>query len=255
MINSPANQNFKGTPAERRVKKANDYLREELGIRTKIDLEGNRLRIRKTLPPRPNSGHTKRYQQTVTLGLNADRKGIEQALKDVIELNNLLAQRRFDWKVWDQYLRRPCQHRVNQNELIGAQVEKFKKHFLALPKTKISREDAWRTQWSQYLNKLPFDQYLSDQVLSEAIHQKTEEGSSNREQCCNKLKTFIEFLEFETELDFTALGKGYKLLPVTEDELPTDEEIVAALALIDDPAWRTAYMLTGYFIFLNRLER
>ena len=251
MTNLQTIQGFSATPTERRVKKTNEHLYEAFGIQIKIDLMGNSLRIRKTLPPRPRSGRTDWHQQTITLGLKANQKGVEQALKDVLELNNLLSQRKFDWKTWDKYIRRPCQPRVIQTELIGAQVEKFKEHFLSLPKEKVSRAEAWRTRWSIYLNKLPFDQYLTDQVILDAINHKTNEASASREIFCNKLKNFIEFLDFETEIDLTKLGKGYKLLPVDEDRLPTDEEILAALDLIDDPEWRTAYLLQAVFGLRN----
>ena len=259
MTNPQTIQAFNGTSAERRVKKTNDHLREEFGIQIRIDLAGNSLRIRKTLPPRPRSNHTDWYQQTITLGLNADRKGVEQALKDVLELNNLLSQRKFTWKIWDEYICRPCQALVNQTELIGAQVEKFKAHFLALRKEKVSRAEAWKTQWACYLNKLPLDQYLTDQVILDAIKHKTKEGTASRERFCNKLKKFVEFLDFETKLDLKELSRGYELSPVDEDTLPTDEEILAALDLIDDPEWRTAYRLQAVFglrnheiFFLNR---
>ena len=251
MTNPQTIQDSRGTPAERRVKKTNDHLREEFGIQIRIDLAGNSLRIRKTLPPRPRSNRTDWYQQTITLGLKANPKGVEQALKDVIELNNLLSQRKFDWKTWDQYICRPCQARVNQTELIGTQVENFKEYFLALRKERVSRAEAWKTQWTCYLNKLPMDQYLTDQVISDVVNQKTKEGTASREKLCNKLKKFVEFLDFETKLDFKELSRGYKLLPVDEDTLPTDEEILAALDLIDDPEWRTAYLLQAVFGLRN----
>lgn len=153
MTNSQKNQNSKLTPAERRVKKTNDHLREELGINIKIDLAGNSLRIRKTLPPRSEPKQTKWQQQTITLGLTADQQGVAQASQDVIHLNALLSQRKFDWKTWDQYLHRPCQHRVKQTELIGTQVKRFKEHLLA--SEKITQEKTWKSQWSFYFNKLP----------------------------------------------------------------------------------------------------
>ena len=143
--------------------------------------------------------------------------------------------------------------------MIGAQVEKFKAHFLALRKEKVSRAEAWKTQWACYLNKLPLDQYLTDQVILDAIKHKTKEGTASRERFCNKLKKFVEFLDFETKLDLKELSRGYELSPVDEDTLPTDEEILAALDLIDDPEWRTAYRLQAVFglrnheiFFLNR---
>jgi integrase len=251
MTTSKEIQDSRLTSAERRVKRANDYLSEELDIKIKIVLIGDRLYIRKTLPSRPGSSKTEWHQQTITLGLTANSKGVEQAIKDVMELNNLLAQRKFDWKTWNQYLCRPCKHRVRQSELIGKQVEKFKEHFLSLPKDKLTREDAWKANWAQYFNKLPFDQYLTDEVISDAISQKTEEASANREKFCAKLKRFLKFLDFETRLNLTALGKGYTLPPVTGDELPTDEQILAALDLIKDPEWRTAYMLQAVFGLRN----
>ena len=251
MTNPQTIQDSRETPAERRVKKTNEYLREAFGIQIRIDLAGNSLRIRKTLPPRPKSGRTDWYQQTITLGLKADQEGLKQALKDVLELNNLLSGRKFTWKIWDEYIRRPCKARVSQTELIGAQVEKFKAHFLALPKEKVSRAGAWKTQWAGYLNKLPLDQYLTDQVISDVINQKTKEGTASREKLCNKLKKFVEFLDFETKLDFKELSRGYELSPVDEDTLPTDEEILAALDLIDDPEWRTAYLLQAVFGLRN----
>ncbi|MBM0745569.1 hypothetical protein JOY44_29555 (plasmid) [Phormidium sp. CLA17] len=82
-------------------------------------------------------------------------------------------------------------------------------------------------------------------------NQKTEEGTASREKLCNKLKKFVEFLDFETKLDFKKLSRGYELSPVDEDALPTDEEILAALDLIDDPEWRTAYLLQAVFGLRN----
>lgn len=147
-----------------------------LGIYIKIDLKSHRLRLRKTLPPRPGSGRAKWYQQAVTLGLNADSDGVKQAMLDVIELNRLLSERRFDWKIWDKYLVRSCKNRVRQTELIGAQVDKFQKYFLALPEQKVSRENAWKYQYYPQLKKLPSDQYLTDQILLEVIEKKTKQA-------------------------------------------------------------------------------
>ena len=239
------------SPAQFRVEKANNYLYEELGISIRIDLEGNSLRIRKTLPPRPGSRRTRQHQQTLILELDASQKGIEQAIKDVIELHNLLSLRIFDWRTWDRYIRRSHKRCVRQNELIEAQVERFKNHFPRPSKSRITREEAWKTQWAPYFNKLPSDKHLTDQVILDAIGKKTEEASAGRQRFCIKLVKFIEFLDFETGLDLKKLGEGYELPPITGDELPMDEGILAALDLIDEPEWRVAYLLQAIFGLRN----
>lgn len=251
MARSQKEQTSNLKTAKHRVKQANNFLYEECGIRMKIHLIGQRLYIRKVLPPRPESERTDRHQQVITLGLNADQQGIQQAIQDVRELSSMLSQRKFNWKTWRQYLGDSYEPRKSQTETIRTQVEKFKAYFLTLPKQKISREDAWKTQWSHYFKKLPFDEYLTDKIMLDAIYEKTEEGSCCRKKFCLRLKAFIEFLDFKTDLDLVAIGKAYNGTPVNEDELPTDQEILDALDLITVPEWRTAYLLQAIFGLRN----
>lgn len=59
---------------------------------------GNRLSLRGTLPPKPNSKHDRPYQQTLSLGIFATPSGFEFAENKAREIASLLAQRRFTWQ-------------------------------------------------------------------------------------------------------------------------------------------------------------
>ncbi len=240
---------------QQRVDLANKTLQEIYGIYTKIDLEGLSLRIRKTLIPRPGSKSKKEkpHQQTLVLGLKATPAGIQQAIKDVCELEQMLAQRRFTWKAWFQYLRRTGALRSLFQETVGEVIKKYEKHFLSIPPKpgqRRTQQQVWDTEAFHYLNQLPKTEVLSDEIVLEAITD-VDATRAKRQKLCLWTRRLLEFAELDTELNFSELSGEYEIPPLKEGELPTEKEILEVYYTIPDPEWQNAYGLQATFGLRN----
>jgi hypothetical protein len=62
-----------------------------------IEVKGDRLTLRATLPPKPNSDKTKPYQQRIYLSWYANPAGIKHAEAEARQVSSDLALDRFDW--------------------------------------------------------------------------------------------------------------------------------------------------------------
>jgi hypothetical protein len=72
----------------------------KLGVRVqllRVQRQGACLSLVATLPPKPDSTQTKRYQQRIALKLLANPQGLKQAEAEVQLLRARLAAREFDW--------------------------------------------------------------------------------------------------------------------------------------------------------------
>ncbi|MEL7512791.1 MAG: site-specific integrase, partial [Cyanobacteria bacterium J06554_3] len=68
----------------------------KLGL--KIERRGDKLSLRGTLPPRPNSPRLKAYQQRIPLGLPANKAGLKQIEKTAKVIAAQLIENTFDWQ-------------------------------------------------------------------------------------------------------------------------------------------------------------
>ena len=62
-----------------------------------VERRGDRLALRGTLPPRPDSGRTKSHQQRIPLGLPATKAGLKQIEQDAKVIAARLIERTFAW--------------------------------------------------------------------------------------------------------------------------------------------------------------
>jgi hypothetical protein len=66
-------------------------------VGVKVEQRGDRLSLRGTLPPRPNSSKVVWHQQYISLGIYASPAGLQRAEAEAKLVGGLLARGEFDW--------------------------------------------------------------------------------------------------------------------------------------------------------------
>ncbi|MEM6425588.1 MAG: site-specific integrase [Cyanobacteria bacterium P01_D01_bin.128] len=209
-----------------------------------VEQRGNRLNLRGTLPPRPESSRLRPYQQRIPLGIPATKAGLKQIEQQAKVIAAELIQQTFDWR---NYLLYTGGKPLMQQEL-SAKVEAFYQQFL-VDKADITRPDAARTTWDKayapYLRKLSaIAADYPKQSLPELIYatvKSTRANSRSRQICCTALNSFANFLNLELPTDLKTFWGTYGTHKTQQRQLPTDEQILAGYRQIPNPAWRFVY--------------
>ncbi|MBD2019217.1 site-specific integrase [Leptolyngbya sp. FACHB-36] len=216
--------------------------------------KGNRLYLRATLPPKPNSGKKQSHQQDVALGTYANPAGLERAEAEARKLGGLLACREFDWKV---YL---GDAQGTDARTCGEWVERFKRYCLETNLQRDSPEAAellWRKRYyNSALKWLPDRWELSASVLI-SVAQRSKPNSRSRQVACQVLQQFAKFAD--VEVDLKPYVGNYSPKKVVR-EIPRDEVIVESIERLSQPAWRCLYGLMATYglrdheVFFTALE-
>jgi len=81
---------------EGRIKQSNGWLKAaNVGVR--LEVRGERLVLRATLPPKPGCKKIQPYQQRLTLGYHANPAGLKLAEQEARKIGALLDCGEFDW--------------------------------------------------------------------------------------------------------------------------------------------------------------
>lgn len=137
---------------EGRLNQANGRLvAGKVGVKIKVKVD--RLYLRATLPPKPDSEKNYSYQPRIALGFHANPEGISLAEAEARKVGVLLDSKEFSW---DPYLK------INRYNLtIAHWIEQFEQfHWQTTPRTQAS-ETTWKTDYQQVFNKLPKSQPLT----------------------------------------------------------------------------------------------
>lgn len=211
----------------------------------KIERRGEKLNLRGTLPPRPESHRLKPYQQRIPLGIPATKAGLKQIEQDAKVIAAKLIERTFSWQ---DYL--PL---ANGKPLIGAnleeKIEAFRQHFLTFGQGQgslpASQTVTWEKAYAPYLKKLTqLTKQHSQLSLPEAIYatvQATQAHSRSRQVCCTALGAFADFCNLSLPTDLKQFWGSYGSSRTQQRQLPSDEEIVTWFSRIPNPAWRFVY--------------
>ncbi len=233
-----------------------------------IERRGNRLNLRGTLPPRPDSVRLKPYQQRLSLGLPATSAGLKQAEQEVKVIAAQLIQQTFDWRNY-----RLCGvkgERLDRMEL-SEKIRAFEQHFFADPGRQghlAAAKTTWEGAYAPYLRKLAAIAQANPSLsLPEAIYatiQSTKLNSRSRQVCCTALSALAEFLNLDLPIAVKSFWGSYGVSLTQSRQLPSDEEILAAWQRIPNPAWQFVYgMMATYglrnhevfFCDYSRLQR
>lgn len=221
-----------------------------LGVQ--IERRGEKLSLRATFPPKPDSMRLRPCQQRLPLGLPATTTGLKQAEQEAKIIAAQLLQNTFDWR---PYLLVPG-GKLNQMELAD-QIQAFER-FLLDPARRgnlASRQTTWDSAYAPYLRKLwAIAQTHPRLSLPEAIRATilaAAPESRSRQVCCTALGAFSQFLGLELPFELKELWGTYNHTQAQARELPTDELILATWERIPNPTWRFVYGIMATYGLRN----
>jgi integrase len=236
------------------ITKLNDRLRAaRLGLR--VERRGDRLALRGTLPPRPDSDRTKPHQQRIPLGLPATKAGLKQIEQEAKVIAARLIERTFNWA---DYL--PTEELIDPDSIpLIERVAQFQQHMLSRPCPDVAAQAALKTTWQKayapYLKKLLAQaQAHPRQPLGEAIIATLEtlpHQARSRQVGCTALKAFAEFAQISLPRSLDDLGGTYGSRQIQRRDLPTDEDILVWYDRIPNPNWQLVYGLMAAYGLRN----
>ncbi|MEO1621577.1 MAG: site-specific integrase [Cyanobacteria bacterium J06632_3] len=224
----------------------------QLGL--KVDRRGNKLSLRGTLPPRPNSPKLRAYQQRIPLGIPANKAGLKQIEKTAKVIAAQLIENTFDWK---DYLG-PVAGLKRAGAALPEQIAAFEAHFFqsrADHHNPASVKTTWEKAYVPYFRKL---QTVSAQhpsfSLPEAIYatvQSTQANSRSRQICCTALDALAAFLNTPLPIELKSFWGSYGNSKTQMRQLPTDAEILSTYEQIPNPTWQFVYGIMATYGLRN----
>ncbi len=246
------------------------------GVALRIERRGQRLSLRGPLPDK-DSGSTLTVQR-ISLGLSADRAGLDEATLMLREVVGDLQAGRFDWARWGRQAGAPAlesglaaqpaaqpaeqppspQRRDGPGQLQGA-LASFERSFFHAPRRRrnpAGSRTTWTAAYLPYLRRLahaaaaereaPLDAWLLEQTL-----ETYPLGSRSRQQCGTALAGLARHLGLTLPDDWSQRSGGYGLHAARFRRLPSDTLILQQLERIPNPGWRLAYGLMATYGLRN----
>jgi len=212
-----------------RIAQANGRLKSA-NVGVSITRQGDRLYLRATFPPKPNSEKIAPYQQRLALGIHANPLGIKEAEAEARKIGALLDCKEFSWM---PYIK------TNAPAITcGQWLEKFEKDYFSRRDKNPKTLTTWRKNYHEVLKRLPVDEPLSPEILKNLILTTTPDSRSrqNYAMVCNSLAKFTNL-----EADFSLYSGSYSPRKATPRDLPTDELIQETYYKISNPEWQWVY--------------
>ncbi|MEL6814248.1 MAG: site-specific integrase [Cyanobacteria bacterium J06598_3] len=224
----------------------------KLGL--KIERRGEKLSLRGTLPPKPDSPKLRPYQQRVPLGIPAHKAGLKKIEKTAKVIAAQLIENTFDWQA---YLG-PGAGLKRVGADLSAQIAAFEAYFFQ-QRADSTQPASVRTTWAKayvpYLRKLSaIAKQHPTFSLPEAIYatvQSTKANSRSRQVCCTALDALATFLNTPLPTELKSFWGNYGNSKTQVRTLPTDEEILSAYKTIKNPAWRFVYGIMATYGLRN----
>ena len=236
-------------PLDKSLNQVNRRLKAaQMGLQ--VERRGDRLNLRGTLPPRPDSPKLRPYQQRVPLKLPATKAGLKQCEQTAKIIAAQLLQNVFDWR---DYLGPRAGLRLAGADL-SAQIDAFEQHFFTTRGADAaiaSLQTTWEKAYVPYLRKLQATAERHGSLsLPEAIYatvQSTKANSRSRQVCCTALASLGDFLNLELPTDLKSFWGNYGTSQTQLRNLPSDEQIVAVYDSLKNPRWKYVYgMMATY---------
>jgi len=208
-----------------------------------VCLRGDRLSLRGSLPPKPNSGRTKNHQQYLALGIFANPAGFKRAKSEALRISGLIACKEFTWSEWLEPELDP------DNRPISDWLDRFEQDYFnkraRTPKTITSFQDYLKA-WELFSNKR--SPLTKDSILAEVI--KSDPDSRHRKRACIALGALAKFAGIDIDLK-PYQGKYSPYTAINSKNLPNDELIVEWRNMIPNPAWQWAYGIMATYGIRN----
>jgi integrase len=200
-------------------------------VGVQIQIQGDRLILRATLPARPDSSKITPHQQRIYLGVHANNQGLSFAETEARKVGALVDCGDFNWI---PYLKKTA----TASEKVGDWVERFEKNYFEQRQRNHKTETTWRGDYLKVFNKLPQDVALTADVLRDAIVATTPDSKS-RKRAAMVIGAMCKFAGID--LDVRPLAGRYSSKSVQPKSLPTDDEIAAWWGKISNSSYRWVY--------------
>ena len=223
------------------------------GSKLRIEKRGMKLNIRGSLPSKENKKNFK--VQRISLGLNADISGLEEAKKKLQLINLQLELNQFDWVNWKN---KSYKGETKNNFELSKRINQFEEFFFKENKNEYltsTRKTTWRSSYKPYLKRMINIYDSSNNLDIGNIFLKTletyREGSRSRKQCATSLSVFAKFLEIKLPQDWKLNAKGYGLKKASFRNLPSDNAIENLWEKIPNKSWKFVFGLMATYGLRN----
>ncbi|ANV90791.1 hypothetical protein [Picosynechococcus sp. PCC 8807] len=199
-----------------------------------VEVLGDKLYLRATLPPKPGSKRKQPYQQRIALGINGNDEGLRRAKAEAIKLGGLIACKDFDWAMY-----------VKNDKLTCAEwADRHRADYFNRRPDRPQTHSSYRTSYQQIFNKLPQRRILSAKILKDTLL-KIPAGTRQRQRGAIAFQSLADFAGIDCDL---SRYKGeYSHRSLTPRILPTDKVIAERMMVIPNAQWRWAYgMIATY---------
>jgi len=228
----------------KRISQANGRLRSA-NVGVAIELHGQRLYLRGTLPPKPDEpGKTEFHQQRLALGrlgVRANPIGVKQAEAEARKVSALLACKEFSWQ---PYLR---QH-TEPSQTVADWVTRFETDYFSGRDRNPQSQTTWDKDYRDSFKKLPATAELTLELLRATIL-TTPPDTKTRKRVCMAYKALARLAGLE--LITKQLQGSYSPRRVQPRDIPTDRTIAEYYHQIPSPSWRWAYGMQAVYGLRN----
>ena len=223
------------------------------GYKLKIEKRGEKLNIRGSLPDKKDLNINK--VQRISLGLNADFLGLEEAKKKLQLLNLELELKQFNWNNWTIATRMQTDN--NKEDLIK-KTKQFEESFFKEPRNEFlssTRKTTWKSSYMPYIKRMIsiYKNEENDNLSNIFINtlNSYKEGSRSRKQCGTTLNVFAKFIEHTLPEEWKLMSRGYGLKRASFRQLPNDSQIEELWREIPNQSWKFVFALMATYGLRN----
>jgi integrase len=224
------------TEIDGRIAQANGRLKAAK-VGAAIARVGDRLTIRATFPPKPDSEKDRPYQQRLFLGYHANPTGLKLAEAEARKIGALLDCGDFEWQPY-------LSEKLDATLTVGDWVSRFEVDYFTRRARTTKSETTWKGDYWKVLSKLDRDAVLDADLLRSAIA-STKPDTKTRKRYCMVFGALARLAGIE--LDTKAMAGTYSPKRVKSRDLPDDRAIAEGFYKIENPEWQWVYgMLATY---------
>ena len=237
------------------IHEINDINRKFLikGSKLKIEKRGGKLNIRGSLPSKENKNIQK--VQRISLGIDADIDGLEEAKKKLQLINLQLELNQFEWRDW---ITSSIQEGNKTYEFFIKEISEFEKKFFKEQRNEhlnSARKSTWNSSYKPYIKRMINIYKKNDNKDINHIFLSTlksyQEGSRSRKQCGTSLNVFANFLKLSLPSEWKSLSRGYGIKKASYRDLPDDNLIEELWRNIPNKSWQYVFGLMATYGLRN----
>ena len=237
------------------IHEINDINRKFLikGSKLKIEKRGGKLNIRGSLPSKENKNIQK--VQRISLGIDADTDGLEEAKKKLQLINLQLELNQFEWRDW---ITSSIQEGNKTYEFFIKEISEFEKKFFKEQRNEhlnSARKSTWNSSYKPYIKRMINIYKKNDNKDINHIFLSTlksyQEGSRSRKQCGTSLNVFADFLKLSLPSEWKSLSRGYGIKKASFRDLPDDNLIEELWRNIPNKSWQYVFGLMATYGLRN----